>query len=236
MIDARVACPLCGATAPGAASAAGRPIHACPVCDLRFVPAAFHVSSEQERARYKLHRNSPSDAGYVRFLSPVVEALRRALPPEAGGEVLDYGAGPEPVLVGLLRAAGYAASGYDPFFGSSGAAGRACDAVVSTEVFEHFRAPGADIERVVRLVKPGGVLVVMTALYEGQDLATWHYSHDVTHVAFYSAATVSWIARRWRLELLETDGRRLTVLRRTGTDQGEVTPAPEEGACRGAQR
>lgn len=218
-------CPLCGALAPFATRAAPRPVHRCPECDLRFVPAAHHLSPEQERARYRLHRNSIEDAGYVRFLSPVVEALKRRLPcratppltrqglPAAGAPaVLDYGCGPDPVLVKLLRRAGYDAAGYDPFFHPDTELRRGYDAVVSTETFEHFRAPATEIERVVRLLKPGGVLAVMTALYDGQDLATWHYSLDATHVCFYTIATFRFVAVRWGLQVVETNDRNLIVM------------------------
>lgn len=209
-------CPLCGTAALFAEGAAGRPIHCCPACDLRFVPAAFHLSPEQERARYDLHRNSLSDAGYVRFLSPAVDALRRLLPPASGPTVLDYGSGPDPVLVELLRREGYDACGYDPYYPSGARLRDGYDAVVSTEVFEHFRLPADEIERVVQRVGPGGLLVVMTSLYTGQRLAAWHYALDTTHICFYSAATFGHIARIWNLRLVETDTRRLLVLRRSG--------------------
>ena len=70
-------CLLCGAPAPFLALAARRPLHACPVCGLIFVPVAAHLSPAAERARYLLHRNSREDAGYVRFLMTAVPAPAR---------------------------------------------------------------------------------------------------------------------------------------------------------------
>jgi SAM-dependent methyltransferase len=195
-----------------------RPLHGCPQCDLWFVPAAAHVSPEAEAARYRLHRNSRADVGYVRFLTPAVAALQRharLLPPDP--EVLDYGCGPAPVLVELLREAGFRARGYDPFFAAGQDLARRCAAVVSTETFEHFRRPAEDVARVVARVAPGGLLVVMTALHDGvADWPQWPYALDETHVAFFARATFDYIAGRWGLKLIETDGRRLVILRREG--------------------
>ncbi len=226
-------CLLCGAAAPFAARAANRPVYACPVCGMRFVPPSCHVSRDEEETRYRLHRNTIEDAGYVRFLSAAVEALKRWLPcrsalpgarqdmPEEGRPaVLDYGSGPGPVLVELLRRAGYDAAGYDPFFSRFGETGRTWDAVVSTEVFEHFREPAGEIGRIVRLIRPGGLLVVMTSFYSGQDLASWHYSLDTTHVCFYSASTFEYMAHIWRFKMLETNGNNVVVLRRESQDRG----------------
>lgn len=210
-------CPLCGAEARALSRAAGRPILACAVCDLRFVPAAHHVSADQERARYRLHRNTREDAGYVRMLMPAVAAVQRYAAAGPAVRVLDYGCGPGGVLVSLLREAGYDATGYDPFFAADADLSRQFDVVVSTETFEHFRRPGEDIARLVALVKPGGWLVFMTALCDAvADWGQWHYARDSTHVAFYSLRTFAWLARRWGLRLLEHNGRNLVVLVRIG--------------------
>jgi len=176
------------------------------------------MSLEDEIARYQWHRNRIEDEGYVRFLMPVIHCLKRH---GVSGRVLDYGAGPEPVLTALMIRAGFDARGYDPHFqeryehdgvipGSGG-----FEAVVSTEVFEHFREPMREMDRLQFLVKPGGLLVVMTALVtEGVKMATWHYANDATHIVFYSEATFGFIARRWGFRMVECDGGRLVVLRR----------------------
>jgi 2-polyprenyl-3-methyl-5-hydroxy-6-metoxy-1,4-benzoquinol methylase len=210
-------CLLCGALAPRVATAARRPLHTCPVCGLTFVPAAGHVSMEDERARYLLHRNTREDAGYVRFLMTAVGALERRVPAATGPLVLDYGCGPTPVLVELLRERGYAAEGYDPFFAPRGAdLTRAYEVVMATETAEHFRRPAAEFERIVRLVRPGGILIVLTALTDVvTDFARWHYALDSTHVAFYSLKTFAWLAARHRLTMIETNGHNLVMLGRT---------------------
>ena len=64
-------------------------------------------------------------------------------------------------------------------------------------------------------LRPGGLLVVMTAPWE--DLAafrTWGYASDETHVAFYHRATLEWIFRRFGLAELDRRNPRVSVLRK----------------------
>ncbi len=212
-------CPLCGNTASPDGQAWGRALWRCGVCDLRSVAPVHWLSPAQEVARYQLHRNRLDDVGYVRFLMPVIECLKRH---GVQGRVLDYGAGPEPVLTELLRMAGFDASGYDPNFagGAEGGGtvplpGHGFDAVVSTEVFEHFREPAREMDRLVSLIKPGGLVVVLTALVTDEvRMDTWHYANDATHIVFYSEATFRYIAGRWGLRVVECEGNRLVGLRR----------------------
>ena len=208
-------CLLCGVAARFFAQAGKRPFHQCPQCGLIFVPAAWHVTADEERARYTLHRNSPEDAGYVRFLNPAIEALERHVPPTGAPLVLDYGCGPAPVLAGLLRERGYRVSGYDPLFAPDLPGDLLFDAVVSTEAMEHFREPALDLQRLAGLVRPGGVVAIMTSLTDGvADFARWHYALDSTHIALYELRTFEWLGSRWPLALVETNGRNLIVLKR----------------------
>ena len=212
---ANAACLLCRTVAPFLTLAGKRPFHRCPTCGLTFVPAAWHVSEDEERTRYGLHRNSPDDAGYVRFLNPVIEALERHIPPSRMPSVLDYGCGPEPVLLNLLRKRGYRVNGYDLFFAPDWPGTAPFDAVVSTEAVEHFRTPSVEFKRLAGSVRPGGFVVIMTALTDGvNDLARWHYALDSTHIALYALRTFGWLAAHWPLAVVETNGLNLVVLQR----------------------
>ncbi len=203
-----------------------RSYYACPSCDLRFIPPEFHLSPEQEYQRYLLHQNSLANAGYVKFLMTAVECLKAHLgKPVAEQKVLDFGSGPEPVLVQLLNREGFTAVGYDPFFGNRPVAGLAVtarleemglfEAVVSTETVEHFRTPRADWEQMVKLIRPGGLLVVVTSLVTSAiNLSNWHYTTDPTHLAFYSESTFRFIGRQWGLSLVATNGCNWVVMRK----------------------
>lgn len=196
-----------------------RKVLACPACHLRFIDPFQWLPPEAEAVRYRLHKNSINDEGYIRFLQPVVECLRRNLP---AGRVLDYGCGPAPVLMELLRRAGYEVSGYDPNFhvlpeGWDLERAGAHDAVVSAEVFEHFRSPRDDISRIAALLKPGGWLVVMTELVPGSmSMDKWAYANDTTHILFFSDVTFQYMAERWGFQVVEISGGRLVLMQRTG--------------------
>lgn len=195
------ACPLC--------SGASRPFHRsdrdflrCGTCALTFVPASQHLSPEAERARYATHRNSPEDAGYRAFLDRLLAPLAARLPPGARG--LDFGSGPGPTASVMLRERGFVMTDYDPFFAPDEASLSApYDFLTCTEVVEHLRRPAEGFQKLDGLLGAGGLLGVMTGVLE-DDAAfpSWWYHRDPTHVAFYRAETMSFIAGRfgWTLE------------------------------------
>ncbi len=196
-------CPLCAApdTSPFTPGTY-YPFRRCPVCALTFVPRAFHPPAPAARARYLEHRNAPDNPGYRAFLNRVAAPLAAKLPPGAAG--LDFGSGPEPALAALLEARGFTVRLYDPFFApDTDALARAYTFVVCTETVEHFAEPGREFARLDGLLRPGGWLAVMTQpLEDDAAFPGWWYHRDNTHLCFYRAATMRWIAARfaWRLE------------------------------------
>ena len=191
------ACPLCGAAAqPFYQHPRDGEYYDCGVCRLVFLAPAWHPDPPRERARYCLHENSIEDSGYCRHLGRLLDALTPLLPAGAAG--LDYGCGPQPALAELMRQRGFAMQNYDPFFQpDAGALERRYDFIACSETAEHFRRPGEEFARLAALLKPGGVLGVMTSLLEdGQPFASWAYRRDFTHLCFYRRTTMDWIARR----------------------------------------
>lgn len=199
-----MSCPLCAGPAepfgPGAARGALR----CRTCALTFVPPSRHLSPEAERARYAEHNNDPKDAGYREFLDRLLAPLCERLAP--GAEGLDFGCGPGPAASVMLGERGFKARDWDPFFRPDEAAlARTYDFIVCTEVLEHLREPGATLAKLDSLLRPGGVLGVMTMRLEADEaFGTWWYAADPTHIAFYKDETLRWLAvwRGWTLELL----------------------------------
>lgn len=206
-------CPLCltsDRTEPVRGADRRRYFH-CPHCRLIFTDPRDMLSPEQERARYGQHQNSIEDSGYVRFLQQILRPMLPLLNPAMRG--LDYGCGPGPVLSQLLRREGLACDDYDPLF-APGPLQPPYDFILSTECFEHFHVPGREIARVCGLLAPGGLLGIMTEFWTTRDrFATWSYTRDRTHVAFYHRQTLDVIARCFGLELFWQDGCRVALFR-----------------------
>lgn len=168
----------------------------CDVCVATFLDAEQRLGREAERAHYALHHNDPDDARYRAFLDRLATPLLQRLSPASTG--LDYGCGPGPALAAMLSEAGHAVRVYDPAFCDDRTAlENAYDFITCSEVIEHFHHPAQEFRRLDALLRPGGLLAVMTCFQtEDARFANWHYRRDPTHVVFYRAATLRTIASR----------------------------------------
>lgn len=172
-------------------------------------------SSSQLRERYLLHRNSIEDKGYCEFLGRVIQAARPFIP--AGARGLDYGCGPVPTLSKLCAREGLAVSDYDPLF-CNAPLEPPYDFIFATECFEHFEEPRAEIRRVVELLGNGGVLALMTELWDAEtDFARWHYASDLSHVSFFAKETLDYLCRTFGLCQIAGDGQQVFVFRKAST-------------------
>lgn len=185
----------------------------CMECGLVFRDPQSFLDPGAEKTRYESHNNSIENQGYVKFLSPVVESLA---PYIRTGEVgLDFGCGPGPILDQLLRPLGVSVENYDPYFyPDSDCLEKQYDFVTCTEAFEHFYDPGKEMETLYQLIKPGGLLLLMTE--KRKDLPNfekWGYRTDNTHVCFLNDKTVEWISRAWNYEVIFSE-RRISLFRK----------------------
>lgn len=207
------ACHLCRSETEAIHFDYSRWFFQCAACDLIFVPMDWHLDPPDQKSRYEQHENTIENPGYVARFEEVIRLLRRHGP--GARRVLDYGCGPGPVLVRLLSENAFSAVGFDPFFAAQTNLSEPFDAITSTETFEHFADPAAEMNRLCTLLKPGGLLIVMTEFHHGRDHFTdWYYPRDPTHVAFYSRATMHWIARTHGFQILHDNARNLMVLQR----------------------
>ena len=217
-------CPLC-ATSNRTAAVGGadeREYHHCDVCHLIFADPAHRLSVRQERAHYETHENSIDQPGYVRFLNRVLEPMLPHL--EVGMRGLDYGCGPGPALSELVRRQGIACDDYDPLFADNQLR-PPYDFLFSTECFEHFHHPAAEIGRIHSLLKPDGLLGIMTERWTTLTaFSTWYYTRDPTHVSFYHAKTFAFLCGRFGFTPVWSDEKRVTILRRAPSDDDSTTP------------
>lgn len=191
-------CPVCEDRATHAfVTVDERAYWRCQYCQATFLEPSQRPDPETEKAEYDQHDNDVADPGYRRFLARLADELIPRLRP--GDRVLDFGCGPGPALVAMLREAGAAADGYDPFY----APGETLlehpyEAITCTEVLEHLHDPAAIFRLLDQLLAPGGWLGVMTCFQTDDDrFASWHYRRDPTHVVFYREATLRQVAARF---------------------------------------
>lgn len=184
-------------------SADGADYFRCPACFATFIDASRLLKPEEEKARYAYHKNDPSDRGYREFLSKLSDPLIKRL--GSSKEGLDFGCGTGPALAQMLEDAGHKMALYDPFFYPDTALlEKQYDFITCTEVFEHFHFPEQELNLLDGLLKPGGMLAVMTCFQtDDARFKDWHYRRDPTHVVFYKEETLRYIAQSflWDIEI-----------------------------------
>ena len=188
-------CPLCQAGNPKTFFRDRLRVYLkCPECYLIFVPGRFHLGKHEEKERYDLHRNSPEDNNYRRFLSklflPMVPLLKQ------GGRGLDFGSGPGPTLSKMFIEAGFTMVIFDVFYAPDGEVlQETYDFLTCSETVEHFRNPRREWKLMAKLVRKGGVIGIMTKiLVDDEIFSQWYYKNDPTHICFYSQKTFNWIS------------------------------------------
>jgi hypothetical protein len=166
----------------------------CETCEATLLDDTQWLAQDQANALYRQHQNDPFDPRYRAFLSKLAVPLLAVLPRACFG--LDYGCGPGSALASMLREAGHTVSLYDPLFAPDVAVlSRAYDFIGCSETFEHFTEPAKELDRLVALLKPGGVLAIMTSFQTSDAaFATWSYRRDPTHIVFYRERTFRHLA------------------------------------------
>jgi SAM-dependent methyltransferase len=174
----------------------GKNYHRCRACAATFLEPAEFLTAEVELAHYLTHQNDLDDQGYRAYLAKLANPLLARIQPNSKG--LDFGCGPASALAAMLGEAGHTMSIYDPFFADDPAClGEVYDFVTCTETAEHFHYPDIEFKRLRGLVRPGGLLAVMTIFQTDDALfENWRYRHDPTHVVFYREQTFRYLAAK----------------------------------------
>lgn len=207
-------CPLCFTKSfqPEIEGPQGRRLYLCENCKLVFEKRINRPAQSEEKERYLEHDNSINDKGYVQHLNQAIKPALNYLKPDYHG--LDYGCGPVPTLNRLLEKEGFNCEFYDPIFFPEPPTGK-FDFIFATECFEHFFRPADEMQKLSGLLKPEGILVVMTQLWnDTTKFKSWQYSTDSTHVVYYHTNTFRFIAAHFGFEILEMKKERVVILRK----------------------
>jgi SAM-dependent methyltransferase len=208
-------CPLCFNNKELLKSVEGpdaRAYSACNNCKLIFTETAFLPGEKSEKERYLTHNNGIQYKGYVKFLNTAIDPAIPFLKKYMHG--LDFGCGPVPTLSLILEQKGFTCDDYDPFFFPNIPA-RSYDFIFATESFEHFFYPAKEISLIKDLLKPGGILIIMTETWKSTvEFTDWYYAKDFTHVSFFHIETFEFIAREFGFEFLKSHNDRVMVLRK----------------------
>jgi SAM-dependent methyltransferase len=194
-------CPLCAGTDTGHfCRVEDIDYHRCARCLLTWMAPEHRPSVAVEKEQYDLHENNEGDPGYRTFLSRLADPLLAELRGPASG--LDFGCGPGPALAAICREAGHSMALYDPiYFPDRSVLDSRYDFVTCTEVAEHLHQPAREFTLFQQLLKPGGILGIMTCWLTDDDaFPRWHYRRDPTHVCFYRPETFGWLAEAFGWE------------------------------------
>ncbi len=197
-----LSCPLCLTQSQAAFySVKDKKYYQCIECQLIYLDHGSRLSEKDELAEYDLHQNSPSDQGYVNFLSKLLGPMLELIKPNSSG--LDFGCGPGPTLSLLFEKQGHEVVLYDHYYYENiSVFEKMYDFVTATEVLEHLYNPNVIIPKLIKLLNTSGVLGIMTKLSTCKnDFPNWHYQNDPTHVCFYSKETFMWIANRYNIKV-----------------------------------
>ncbi|PIE42220.1 MAG: 2-polyprenyl-3-methyl-5-hydroxy-6-metoxy-1,4-benzoquinol methylase [Gammaproteobacteria bacterium] len=198
----------------------------CLRCDLVFVAPPCRLDSVEEKARYDMHDNDENDTRYVQFLARLANPmLQRLLHPSQG---LDFGSGTSQAMANFFYQAGHSCHRYDIYYAPEHELlKQRYDFIVASEVIEHLYEPKGVIEQWLTMLRPDGLLGIMTGLRsETTDFPNWWYKNDPTHVALFSRQTLAYLAKQYHLTFVYQH-KNVTIFRLPETDSSNSSvPLP----------
>lgn len=187
----------------------------CQSCDYICKDEKDYISREAEQVIYDQHQNSVDDPRYVAYFEDFIEnGIVNYV--SKGRSCLDFGSGPTPVLATILtKEYGYHVDIYDKFYAPQPVyEGKQYDLITSTEVVEHLKKPLDYFRLFKSLLKPDGILAIMTQFHPQADgkFINWHYMRDRSHVSFFTVKTMEYIAQEVGFKIIYTDNKRYITL------------------------
>lgn len=191
--------------------------HRCEVCAFISKDPACYVSHEEAFVIYDRHENQIGDPLYEAYFIDFIETWISNFKAQSR-EALDFGSGPVPVLAHILKHKyAFEVDIYDKYYAPEKVfKGKQYDLITLTEVLEHLPDPMWYFELFRSLLKPGGMIAVMTQFHHRDDAAFkhWHYRRDESHVSFFTPETMTHIAEQFNLRIAYMDTHKIVVFQR----------------------
>ena len=188
----------------------------CDCCQFISKSPDNYIEFHEERSIYNYHNNSIEDEKYVDMFRSFID--KSVTPYVRSGKLLDFGSGPEPVLVQLLnREYNFDTEYYDLHYSPEKVyINKKYDVIVSTEVIEHIKNPIETFKLIYELLEVGGVFAFMTIHHynDYERFLKWWYRRDKTHISFYNDVTLEKIADILGFEILYTDSKRICTFKK----------------------
>ncbi|MDE5714698.1 MAG: class I SAM-dependent methyltransferase [Anaeroplasmataceae bacterium] len=162
----------------------------CPKCGLLMKKNIPNAKDEKERYDYHI-----IDSSYLEYMKENYEIIKPYL---KDGITLDFGCGKSNTLEKIMLQDGKICNSYDLYYYPN-IPRELYDNIVMIEVFEHLKNLKEDIQMLLKLLKKGGRLIILTQAYDNQTL-DWWYLRDITHVTFIRKDT--FLYWDWNLKLI----------------------------------
>lgn len=187
----------------------------CDYCGFVHKKKSFHLEFELENEQYDRHENTIENEGYVNIFKELIENFIKDL--NITGKILEFGSGPNPVFKVLLEEAGYQVKDFDPFYNQNeDYKNHKYQMITSNEVPEHFANPIKEFDLLVSLLEPRGYLL-LSSHFRNMDMDKflhWWYRRDVTHVSFYNLKTYEYLCKKYDLEIIKHDNKKVILLQK----------------------
>ncbi len=188
----------------------------CDSCQFISMDQNKKVPFEEEKALYDTHENSIENEGYVNRFKNFIDT--GIIPFIQTGTLLDFGSGPEPVLIQVInRDYQFTTDHYDLHYATDKVyRNKQYNIIVSTEVIEHMDEPLEAFIFFRQHLKKNGILAIMTLFHYNEDTSfkKWWYRRDETHISFYTPHTLKILADKTGFELIYHDNKHIATFKR----------------------